>query len=163
MRILVAYASADGSTAEVAEHLAARLATRGHDVTTLPVSRVGDLAAFDAVVVGSAIHSRQWLDEASLFVSRHRNALRQRPLYTFSVGMPDALPRFARKLGRTEETAIIANLGGLRPVDHHLFSGVVKPAQFPLASRVFLRLAGGHYGITATSASGRPSTAGPMK
>jgi menaquinone-dependent protoporphyrinogen oxidase len=60
--------------------------------------------------------------------------------------MPDALPRFARKLSRSEETAIVAALGDLEPVDHRLFSGVVKPSQFPRVSRIFLRLVGGHYG-----------------
>lgn len=76
----------------------------------------------------------------------YASALRRQPLYTFSVGMPDALPRFVRRIARTEESAIVLGLGDLQPDDDRLFSGVVKPSQFPLASRVFLRLAGGHYG-----------------
>lgn len=146
MRVLVAYASADGSTAEVADRIADCLTRNGLEVSCAPVGDAGDLSGFDAVVLGSAIHARQWLDEATTFVNTHRAALHRQPLYTFSVGMPDALPRFVRRLARTEESAIILGLGDVRPADHRLFSGVVKPSQFPLASRVFLRLAGGHYG-----------------
>ena len=146
MRVLVVYASADGSTAEVADRIADCMTRNGIEVSCVPVGDAADLAGFDAVVLGSAIHARQWLEEATSFLYTHREALRRQPLYTFSVGMPDALPRFVRRLARTEESAIVLGLGDVQPADHRLFSGVVKPSQFPLASRVFLRLAGGHYG-----------------
>ena len=146
MRILVVYASADGSTAEIAQRIADRLRERGHEALVRPAGSVSNIDGMDAVVVGSAIHARQWLDEAASFVNTNRQALHDRPLWTFSVGMADALPRVVRKVARTEETGIIAQLGDLQPCDHQLFSGVVKPSQFPFVSRAFLRLAGGRYG-----------------
>ena len=146
MRVLVVYASADGSTKEIAERIAACLSERGFQVVVQPARQVGDIEGFDAIVVGSAVHARQWLGDATVFVNRYRQILARQPLWTFSVGMPEALPRVVRKMARTEETAIMAELGDLRPVGHQLFSGVVKPSQFPFASRVFLRLAGGRYG-----------------
>jgi menaquinone-dependent protoporphyrinogen oxidase len=146
MRIAVVYASADGSTAEIADRIAERLREHGHDASARPVRSVLTVGDVDAVVLGSAVHGRQWLDDATAFVNTNRQALHQRPLWTFSVGMPDALPRPFRKMARTEETGIIDQLGDLQPCGHQLFSGVVKPSQFPLASRVFLRLAGGRYG-----------------
>jgi menaquinone-dependent protoporphyrinogen oxidase len=146
MRILVVYASADGSTAEIARRIAQRLRERGHDASDLPVGSAGSLQGVDAVVLGSAVHDRQWLDEATNFVNANRPAIRSLPFWTFSVGMPDALPKAVRKIARREENAIINQLGDLRPRGHRLFSGVVKPSQFPLAGRIFLRLAGGQYG-----------------
>ncbi len=146
MRVLVAYASADGSTAEIAERIAGRLRGRGHEAAAVPARAVGGIATYDAVVVGSAVHGREWLEDANTFVQRHRAALAERPMWVFSVGMPDALPRMFRKLARTEETAIVDHLEGLVPEGHRLFSGVVKPGQFPLQSRIFLRLLGGRYG-----------------
>ena len=146
MRILVLYASADGSTAEIARRIAQRLRERGHDASDQPVGSAGSLQGVDAVVLGSAVHGRQWLDEATNFVNTNRQAVHNRPFWTFSVGMPDSLPKAVRKMARTEENAIISQLGDLRPCGHRLFSGVVKPSQFPLASRIFLRLAGGRYG-----------------
>lgn len=146
MRILVVYASADGSTAEIARRIAQRLRDRGYDASDQPVGSAGSLQGVDAVVLGSAVHDRQWLDEATNFVDTNRQAVRNLPFWAFSVGMPDALPKAVRKIARTEENAIINQLGELRPRGHRLFSGVVKPSQFPLAGRIFLHLAGGRYG-----------------
>ena len=146
MQGLVAYASADGSTKGIAERIATRLTVRGHHVVVSPVDRCHDVDSFDAVVVGSAVHGRQWLEEASDFVNAHRGELSERPLWAFSVGMPDALPRVLRGMARTEEAAIAAHLESLHPRGHHLFSGVVDPKQFPFSSRVFLRLMGAQYG-----------------
>lgn len=146
MRILVVYASADGSTAEIASRVAQRLRERGHDAADQPVGSIGSLQGVDAVVLGSAIHGRQWLDDAINFVTTNRQAVHDRPFWTFSVGMADALPKAFRKVARTEENVIINQLADLRPRSNRLFSGVVKPSQFPLASRIFLRLAGGRYG-----------------
>lgn len=146
MRVLVAYASADGSTGEIAERIAGRLRGRGHEATAAPAGTVGGIATYDAVVLGSAVHGREWLDDATTFVQSHRGALAERPVWVFSVGMPDALPRVFRKLARTEEAAIVEHLDGLVTEGHRLFSGVVKPGQFPIQSRMFLRLLGGRYG-----------------
>lgn len=146
MRVLVVHASADGSTEEIAERIAARLQEWGHESTAAAARTVGSISAYDAVVIGSAIHNRQWLEDASMFVHSHRDALAERPLWVFSVGMPDALPRAFRKLARTEESAILEHLDGLLTEGHRLFSGVVKPSQFPRASRIFLRMVGGRYG-----------------
>lgn len=146
MRALVVFASADGSTEGIADRIAERLRERGHDASARPVSPTVELESVDAVVLGSAVHARQWLDEATTFVNTHRQALHRLPFWTFSVGMPDALPKAVRKMARTEENAIIDQLGDLQPWSHRLFSGVLKPSQFPVGSRVFLRLAGIRYG-----------------
>lgn len=146
MRILVAYASADGSTEEVAERIADQLCRLGADAVARPVPSIDGLDGFDAVFLGSAVHGRHWLDPAIEFVNTHHQALARLPLYTFSVGMPDSWPRFFRWLVRTEEEAILDQLGGLRPREHCLFSGVVSPTQFPLTTRIFLRLMGARYG-----------------
>ena len=107
MRILVVYASADGSTAEIDRRIAQRLRERGHDASDQPVGSAGSLHDIDAIVLGSAVRDRQWLDEATNFVNTNRQAVHNRPLWTFSVGMPDALLKAVRKIARTEENAII--------------------------------------------------------
>ena len=108
MRILVVYASADGSTAEIARRIAQRLRERGHDASDQPAGSAGSLQDVDAVVLGSAVHDRQWLHEATNFVNTNRPAIRNLPFWAFSVGMPDALPKAVRKIARTEENAIIS-------------------------------------------------------
>lgn len=155
MRVLVVYAFADGSPGEIARRTAQRLRERGHEVSDQSADAAGSLDGVDAVVLGSAVHNRQWLGQATSFVNTNRQAVRDRPFWTFSVGMPDALPTAFQKIARTKEDAIIARLGDLRPRGHRLFSGVVKPSQFPLASRIFLHVAGVRYGDFRERRGGR--------
>jgi menaquinone-dependent protoporphyrinogen oxidase len=54
-RILVAYASRAGSTAEVAEVIGRVLREGGPEVDVCPVGAVHSLAGYDALVFGSAI------------------------------------------------------------------------------------------------------------
>jgi menaquinone-dependent protoporphyrinogen oxidase len=54
-RILVAYASRAGSTAEVAEVIGRVLREGGPEVDVCPVGDVHSLAGYDALVLGSAI------------------------------------------------------------------------------------------------------------
>ena len=55
--VLVAYATAHGSTRGVAERLAAGLGGHGNRVELQPVDRVEALDAYDAVVFGSPVYN----------------------------------------------------------------------------------------------------------
>ena len=67
-KILVTYASRFGSTAGVAEAIGKVLAENGAQVDVLPMRQVKDLAAYQAVVAGSAINGGAWLPGALEFV-----------------------------------------------------------------------------------------------
>jgi len=54
-KILVAYASRTGSTAEVAKAIGNTLAESGAQVDVLPMQDIKDLAPYQAVVAGCAI------------------------------------------------------------------------------------------------------------
>jgi len=69
MNVLVAYASAHGSTRSVAENVGRSLSAR-HQVTTRPVAEIIGLDSYDAIVLGSAVHDGAWLPEAREFVLR---------------------------------------------------------------------------------------------
>jgi menaquinone-dependent protoporphyrinogen oxidase len=86
MTVLVAYASKRGSTAEIAETVAATLRRSGLDVDLEPVDEVESLEPFDAVVLGSAVYMKRWRGDARHFLKRHRKALRQKPFWAFSSG-----------------------------------------------------------------------------
>ncbi|MBF6176635.1 flavodoxin domain-containing protein [Nocardia blacklockiae] len=89
--VLVTYASARGSTAEIAEYLADRMRDRGLHVRAASVSENLDPRLFEAVVLGSAIHNGAFLPEFVDYTERHGLALRMRPAWLFSVGMGPAL------------------------------------------------------------------------
>src|SRR6478752_10437129 len=99
MRVLVAYASALGSTREIAQHVADRMAVALGEVECRSVEEVKSVAGYDAFVVGSAIHNQAWLDPALVFFTHNAHELAKRPVWAFSVGMSDALPRLFRKRG----------------------------------------------------------------
>lgn len=86
MTVLVAYSSKRGSTAEIAETVAATLRREGLGVCLKPVEGVNALDQFDAVVLGSAVYMKRWRGDAKHFLKKHRKALRQIPLWVFSSG-----------------------------------------------------------------------------
>ncbi|MBO1333028.1 flavodoxin domain-containing protein [Streptomyces sp. VRA16 Mangrove soil] len=147
MPVLVAYASAHGSTREVAEHIAARLGRRGLDAVTAPLDTDPDPCPWQAVVLGSAVHDGAWLPPAEAYVRRRGAALRGRPVWMFSVGMSAALPRPLRRLAsRAEQPPIARLVTVVRPREHRRFSGVIRRDQLDRRGRVVFRLLGCRYG-----------------
>ncbi len=92
-KILVTYAGRTGSTAGVAEAIGKTLIESGAEVEVRPMQEVADLAAYDAVVAGSAIRGKQWLPEAMQFMRAHQTTLRQKPCAAFLVCMTLAMPK----------------------------------------------------------------------
>lgn len=86
MSVLVAYASKRGSTAEIAETVAATLRREGLKVCLEPAGEVQSLERFDAVVLGSAVYMKRWRGDARHFLKKHRKALRQKSFWVFSSG-----------------------------------------------------------------------------
>jgi menaquinone-dependent protoporphyrinogen oxidase len=86
MIVLVAYASKRGSTAEIAETVAATLRREGLSVCLEPADEVRSLEPYDAVVFGSAVYMKRWRGDARDFLKKHRKALRQMPFWVFSSG-----------------------------------------------------------------------------
>jgi menaquinone-dependent protoporphyrinogen oxidase len=148
MTILVGYASAHGSTAEIADRIASVLRRRGWDVDVAPVQDVTDPGVYDAIVLGSAIHNQAWLPRATEFVQDHQDVLRSRPVWLFSAGMADGLPRWLRNAARSSQERRIAHTlrDAVRPRGHHLFSGDTPAEVFPRSSRLLMRAVGMRFG-----------------
>lgn len=147
VRILVAYATCHGSTAEIADRAARRLRGSFDAVDCLAVGDLDDLTRYEAVVLGSPIHDQEWLPQATEFLGRFRSVLDQVPVWLFSVGMTGALPRRVQGWAMQEEGQMEARLAALvRHRDHRLFSGVVRREHLTPGGRAKFRLMGGRYG-----------------
>jgi menaquinone-dependent protoporphyrinogen oxidase len=85
MRVLVAYASKAGSTAEVAECIGKTIAEAGVAVDVLPVQKVRDIAGYEAVVIGSAARMGRLLPAAVRFARKHARRLAGIPTACFVV------------------------------------------------------------------------------
>jgi menaquinone-dependent protoporphyrinogen oxidase len=89
-RVIVAYATKLGSTAEIAEAIAGILRDAGHAAEAQPARDIRTLDAWDAVILGSALYAAHWQRDANRFVARLATGLRARPLWLFSSGPLDA-------------------------------------------------------------------------
>ena len=153
MRVLVAFATSRGSTRGIAEGLATRLQHQGVEAEAVPVTEGPDIASYDAVVLGSAIHGGKWLEDAARFATQNQRLLRERPVWLFSVstvGNEESMfpPRVAKKLRamRKETSEIAALRRAIHSRGHRDFAGVVSRGDWPASGRAFFRAMGGRYG-----------------
>ena len=74
--VLVAYATKNGSTRQVAQAIAATLRTGGADVSCRPAASIGEsVAVFDLVVLGAPLYNGRWHRDAHRFLKRHSREL----------------------------------------------------------------------------------------
>jgi menaquinone-dependent protoporphyrinogen oxidase len=128
-KILVTYASRNGSTAGVAEAIGKTLAEGGAQVDVLPMQDVKDLAPYRAVVAGSAIQAAAWLPEAMQFVQAHRAELAGKPFAAFLVCMT-----LSMKKGEYREyvaTWLEPVRALVKPVSEGLFAGALNIRKVP--------------------------------
>src|SRR5690348_4300082 len=87
MNVLVVYGSHLGSTAVIAEHVAAAIRHEtGSDVLVQPAEFLAQVDQHDAVIVGGGVYANRWHPAAEAFVRRHAGALRRGPVWFFSSG-----------------------------------------------------------------------------
>ena len=81
MNVLMAYATKNGSTRQVAEAIAVALGEAGAQVTALPSRGVRDsVSGYDLIVLGAPLYSGRWHRDAHRFLKRHRRELAAVPV-----------------------------------------------------------------------------------
>lgn len=148
MTVLIAYASERGSTAEIAQHMASRLAVTLDAVECRSVEEVESVSGYEAAIIGSAIHNQAWLPAAAVFLSRLAPELATRPVWAFNVGMAAALPKPFRQPGAALQQKRLRAMmpPEISPRGHEIFSGVYRSDQMPAPLRTVFRVAGGRFG-----------------
>ena len=84
-RVLVAYASGLGSTAEIAVAIGETLDANGISVDVKPIQENPHIEDYQAMLLGSAVRHGNWLPEAVDFVKANRRALNDLPVALFTV------------------------------------------------------------------------------
>ena len=141
MKLLVAYASKHGATAEIAAAIAEAVSADGIDVRLLPAADVHTVAEYDAVILGSAVYIGHWLDPARELAIREAGALRERDVWIFSSGPIGDPPRPAEHAVDVSE---ITDL--VQPREHQLFGGKIDREHLGFVERalvIALRVADG--------------------
>lgn len=138
-KILVAFASAYGSTEEIARAIARDLDDQGFAVDVSRARDVDDLSPYRAVILGSAIRGQSVLPEAVRFVEDHQVELRHRPVAYFAVCLT---LRADTEENRRQVASWLEPLCRLvPPVEIGLFAGALDPDRMPFVMRVLTRLA----------------------
>ena len=129
-RILIAYASRTGSTAEVAQAIGKTLAESGALVDVLSMKDVQDLTPYSAVVAGSAIRGSKWLPEATQFIHTHRTELAQKRFAEFTVCITLAMSNTGQY--RTAVAKWVAPVRALvAPLSEGFFPGMLDFKKLP--------------------------------
>jgi menaquinone-dependent protoporphyrinogen oxidase len=81
MNILIAYATAHGSTAGVAQEIGQLLVERNLNITVANVKDVRAVRDYDVLILGSAIHMGAWLPEMTAFLRAFQDDLIAKPIY----------------------------------------------------------------------------------
>ncbi len=126
--ILVAYATKQGSTEEVAEAVTAELRNLFLEVELAELRAVRSLDGYRAVVIGAPLYMGRWHPDARKFLKRHAKALEELPVAVFALGplknteeqVAGSRKQLDRALARTPE---------LRPATVEVFVGAVDPAK----------------------------------
>ena len=181
-RTLIVVESGYGTTAQIADHIGARLGAAGHAVDVRQVGEVGDvdrIDGYDLIVVGGAIRYDRWMRGAAEFVRAHRADLSATSTAFFFTCL--ALSKPSERSTRTAdqyESRIRTIAPELDPLTVGRFAGAVDPARMnPLlriAARAFLAVRGvgagdhrdwnaidawtDHLTVTFAERSGRPRT-----
>lgn len=137
MRILVTAASRHKATTEVAHVIAAVLKRAHIDVDERLPEEVGDLAAYDGVVVGSAIYAGHWLKPAKDLVERTSTRMRALPVWLFSTG-PLGVP--PRPEGMPVDVAPMMEQSGAR--EHRVFGGRLDKRGLGFGEKALVRMVG---------------------
>ena len=85
-KVLVAYATKSGATAEIAEAVADEIRNGNLEVDLAEASKVESIDDYDAVIVGSAVYFDHWRPEAVRFLRHFRRKLTLKRVWLFQDG-----------------------------------------------------------------------------
>ncbi len=132
-RILVAYETSNGSTADVAEAIASRLRELGFSVEVRLARGVRDVSESDGLVVGAPIYSGRWLSGAHRLLKRVGKLPSERrpPVAVFALGpRTDDGPENWVRPREQFERALSKHLS-VNPISTALFGGADPPKKSP--------------------------------
>jgi menaquinone-dependent protoporphyrinogen oxidase len=132
-RILVAYASKKGSTAEIARAIARELESAGMTVDVTGIESVASLDPYDALVLGTPVYAGKFLADIPAFVTRHSEKIARIPVAGFVTGIAPVYPEagdpddIAKKLAQA--------MAPVKPVAVTMFAGKFEPREHGILVR----------------------------
>jgi len=144
-RVLVLHATWHDQTARIAQRMAQVLTQQGHGVvvrSALEPDTADDMAAFDAVIVGAAIHRGNHHPRLAHMVRKFITTLRSRRNAFFSVSLSAAGTPRQRDiaLGMMDK---FLDATGWHPDETAIFAGALQYSRYHFALRLMMRFIAG--------------------
>lgn len=162
--ILLVYATREGQTRRIAEHIAATLRARSLDVQLVDAAQPPealDLSIYQAVVLAASVHMGKHEREMVRFVRQHKQALEQLPTAFLSTSLTEAGVEDETRSAADREKARAAieqviedffTQTGFRPTTHKAIAGALLYTQYNwLVRLVMKRISKAEGGSTDTS------------
>lgn len=140
-KVLVAYASKYGATAEIAEKIGKVLNQAGVQVDVSPVKRVKDLKPYKAVILGSAAYMFRWRPEAVAFLKKNEKLLAQSPTWLFSSGPLGKGDPVQLLKGERFPKSLQPVIEAIKPRDIAVFHGFINMKKLNFFERFFFNKA----------------------
>ncbi|OPX72542.1 MAG: protoporphyrinogen oxidase [Methanoregulaceae archaeon PtaU1.Bin059] len=137
-RILVAYASKRGSTAEIARAVAGELERQGIGTEVMEMDSVVSLEPYDGLVIGAPVYTGKLFGDVASFVRRHADKIGRIPVAAFLAGIAPVYP----KAGDPMQVIglMTAALQPVTPVAVTMFAGKLDPSGQSFAERSLTKL-----------------------
>ena len=132
-RVLFAYVSKKGSTAEIAQAVAKELQAAGHTADAVEIAKVTSPQGYDAVVFGGPLYAGRIDGSLGRFVKRHAAMLGTVPVAGFVVCLA-AAAKDAEGMTLAQR-ALHAALAPLQPVAETIFAGKLDPKKLSRLQR----------------------------
>jgi len=132
-RILVAYTTRKGSTADIALAIARELEKSGATVTVSDIATVSSLEGYTGVVVGTPVYTGKVSGDVGAFAARFKDQLPRVPVAGFVTGIAPVYPKTGDVSVFTGQLA--EALAPIKPVAIAMFAGKLDAGRLSLIER----------------------------
>ena len=147
-KILIAYASHFGTTADVARTIGHILRAHGSIVETKCIQDIKEVSCYDAVIVGSAIQYDKWMPDATAFVRDNQADLAKIPTaFFFTCLALSVRSEKSNHQGQVYADRLAAPFPRIKPVSIGQFAGVLDYKKIPFIARLAARIAFAFLGV----------------
>lgn len=145
-RILIAYDTIHGSTADVADQIGKELCAQGFTVDVRFIGNASSIEDYDVIILGSAIYEFNWLPDARRFVRHHYSTLSSKPVAVFIVcsAMYQDTPESREEVRKAFVSPLLDRYPAISPLAIGLFGGAVdfNTNRYNLFEKIVLRILG---------------------
>jgi len=133
-KILVAYGSFAGSTAETAVFIGKKLSEKGMTADVKPVEKIKTIEGYDAVIIGSAVEMGKLKGSVIRFTEKNKAALTKVPVAIFVVCL--TMQKDTPENRKTVSAYLDPIKAIVKPVGEGLFPGRIRYKDIPFPQSI---------------------------